>query len=286
MYRCNCRGFCAGSIGRGGNQSVKIINAKVDTSQFEDKHSTDIRNRQSQLPYRINLGGFLDQPKINSVLGGFNIVCSINCKEKLDDRSGAATSTRKTLANAYNGSYPYWIDNKTLARILFALENPPGSDTKYISGTTDSIGLVTKGITKLRYDTNQWWPSIIEQNNNLDQIKWLEKVLWLKQTHPRPNDLGSYLDFAQPNPLDIQSISRGTELIWNAIQKYSLVELQEGMRKTYAGSNSMVSSFTTQEMHDQVVSYDGASIIGAGGGGYMIIASQERPENSIEFTIN
>lgn len=64
-----------------------------------------------------------------------------------------ATSTRRKAIEIWGNKMPVG-DYEKLAKILFAYDNPPG--TEEISGSQDSIGLVYPGLAKAYYDKKYW----------------------------------------------------------------------------------------------------------------------------------
>jgi hypothetical protein len=96
------------------------------------------------MPYRIDLaGGWLDQPFVSRHYPGSVITLCIEPTVEFNDRSGMATSTRYTALDIWGPRLPPG-DSEKLARILFACNNPPG--TEYVSGAQDAIGIVFPGL--------------------------------------------------------------------------------------------------------------------------------------------
>src|SRR5262249_34746 len=65
-----------------------------------------------------------------------------------------ASSTRQTAIRLWGPHLPA-DDREKLARIIFAVENPPG--TKDVAGSQDPIGIVYPGVNRLDYE-GQYWP--------------------------------------------------------------------------------------------------------------------------------
>lgn len=267
----------------------QVLDGKVK-EEFSGRRSSNYRQEFKQIPYRINMGGFLDQPEITKCRGGLNIVCSITPKDnngvpiELQSRSGMATSTIDTVKRIFNNQYPHWIDNKTLAEVVLAVENPPGY--KYLSGSTDAIGITTTGITKLGYGRGKIWPEYIDRIMDRDKIEWLESVLWLKQTYQRPFGLPPFLETTKPHGSHIYNIDRGANLVLESLTDKSISTLQFGLNVIYFATRNMVGQYATIRSDEINIEFPSV-LCGAGGGGYMLIASETKPyDDAISFVIN
>ena len=135
-----------------------------------------------QMPYRIDLaGGWLDQPFVSKHYPGSVITLSIEPTVEFNERSGMASSTRRTAIDLWGQRLPPGDPNK-LARILFCCDNPPG--TEEISGAQDSIGLVFAGLARAEF-CGCYWPESIEQILNEDTLEFTESSLYLLPLGPR-----------------------------------------------------------------------------------------------------
>jgi len=90
-----------------------------------------------KIPYRIDLaGGWFDQPFVSSVFPGSVITISIEPTTEFNERSGMATSTRKTAIELWGNELPD-ADPQSTAAMLFASDNPPGK--AFISGLANPV---------------------------------------------------------------------------------------------------------------------------------------------------
>ena len=107
-----------------------------------------------KFPYRLCLaGGWIDQPWVSKMHPGSVVVAQIWPTMEFNDRSGLATSSRKTGIQIWGDRYPDG-DHELNAKLLFGAENPPGK--MYISGSQDHIGLLYPGINRLYYNGGYW----------------------------------------------------------------------------------------------------------------------------------
>jgi len=138
-----------------------------------------------KIPYRIDLaGGWFDQPFVSSVFPGSVITISIEPTTEFNERSGMATSTRKTAIELWGNELPD-ADPQSTAAMLFASDNPPGK--AFISGSQDSIGIVYAGLNNLYYD-GEYWPFHIEQVLDEEVLLFLERFLYLVPLNEREPD--------------------------------------------------------------------------------------------------
>lgn len=90
------------------------------------RSTTNLRTR-IEMPYRLDLaGGWLDQPFISKLHSGSVITVSLEPAFEFNERSGMASSTRRTAIELWGPRLPS-DDPEKLSQILFCCENPPGS---------------------------------------------------------------------------------------------------------------------------------------------------------------
>ena len=131
-----------------------IILQRKPSPGLEARSTTALR-RRSYIPYRIDLaGGWLDQPFVSKYYPGPVITISLEPTLMFNERSGMASSTRRSAIDLWGTKMPPG-DYEKLAKILFCYDNPPG--TEVISGSQDSIGIVFPGLAKADYD-GEYWP--------------------------------------------------------------------------------------------------------------------------------
>jgi hypothetical protein len=200
-------------------------------------------------------------------------------------RSGMATSTREKIKELYQlGMYPTDLDK--FIEVVFCYENPPLS--KYLSGTIDQIGTLKPGIHKLNY-SGAIWPSSIDTILNEDILNWLESVLWIKQTIPRPQSLGSTMESSKETVDIIHNLSTHVEDAWSAIKQKSITQLGESFNLIFEEIRQMIPEFAPDFVMEKVEAYRkeslGVLLMGAGGGGYTLLVSETRPRDSLSFKI-
>jgi len=237
------------------------------------------------IPHRLDIVGFFDQVFMSKECPGSTVVCGIEPME-LDERSGMSSSTRKTIKNIFGNRLPLNKSEEEIAKIIFARDNPPGC--KYISGTVDALGLVSKGISKFNYD-GDYWPKSVEKILNSDISEWIESVVTLKQTWPRPESYRVYTGEEDFSYKKVRRLSVVGEATWQAINKMDTEELGACVNETCDACYDMIPGYISEEVASVVKrhrqQYLGVKLMGAGGYGYMMIVSKTPVEGSLKINV-
>ena len=131
--------------------------------------STTTLRKECLIPYRLDLaGGWLDQPFVSKQGAGAVLTISLEPVMEFNERSGMASSSRRRAIELWQTDLPEG-NRETLAKTLFAFENPPG--TQIFAGSQDAIGIVFPGLNRLDY-CGEYWPKKISSRHD-------EKILAL-----------------------------------------------------------------------------------------------------------
>src|SRR5664279_3797153 len=161
---------------------IMKVSQRIPHGNLPTRSTTALR-QECRIPYRLDLaGGWLDQPYVSKYSSGSVITISIEPEYEFNDRSGMSSSTRAKAIELWQTDIPEG-DKEKLAKTLFCVENPPG--TNYISGSQDSIGIVFPGVNKLDYPSGNYWPNQITSVTNENILSWIEQHLWLINLSPR-----------------------------------------------------------------------------------------------------
>lgn len=240
--------------------------------------------RDLQFPYRICIaGGWMDQPWVSEVYPGSVVVAQVRPDVEFNERAGMATSSRKVALELWGGKIPDG-DPVRNARLLFGAENPPGS--KYVSGSQDHLGLLVPGISRLYYNGG-YWPSEINTCTDQSVCNWLSEVLNLIPLKPRPS---GYDPIAVKNleKKFVRDLAESGEECWESILKKDVNGLGKSMTKSYLAWKKMlpntVPDNVLEEMRKYISGYPGAITSGSGGG-YAVVASEEKIEGAVRIKI-
>ncbi len=238
------------------------------------RSTTDLRERD-YLPYRIELaGGWLDQPYVSKYYPGPVVTLSIEPTLEFNDRSGMAGSTRRHMREIWGDKLPPG-DYEKLAKILFAYDNPPG--TKIISGSQDSIGLVFPGLAYAYYD-NDYWPQYIEHHLEERLLTFLENALYLVPLGPRYEDFDVLAD-THINQENAKNLADATERNWQAILDQDIGKFGASLREMFEAQVAMFPVMLNERVVSVIDRYResalGWKLTGAGGGGYLVVASDK-----------
>ncbi|MCQ2352896.1 MAG: adenylyltransferase/cytidyltransferase family protein [Victivallaceae bacterium] len=258
-----------------------IVSKRIPSAGLPARSTTAIR-QECRIPYRVELcGGWLDQPRVNHLCKGSVIVMSIEPTMEFNDRSGMATSSRKKAIELWQTQIPVG-DREQLAKMLFCVDNPPG--TVAISGSQDQLGLLLPGLNKLNYD-NGFWPVSIDSVTDPEKLKFVADHLYLVAMPQRRNGydvLGdTHIDLATA-----QIMAETTDRAWNSIMNGDTKAWGEATREFLDAQLKMFPRMLTPEISEAIEFYRntayGWKITGCGGGGYLVLISDKPISHAIK----
>lgn len=248
--------------------------------------STTTLRTNSIIPFRIDIaGGWLDQPFVNKYFAGPVITISIEPTIEFNNRSGMSSSTRNKAIELWKAKLPDG-DPELLSKILFRYENPPG--TKTIAGSQDAIGIVMPGLNKLNYQPDSYWPAEIQKNEEEAILNWLESKLYLIPLDPRQNDY-DVLANTHIDEAGAKQLAEAAENCWKAIMEKDVIAFGKYFLASFHAQVAMFPNMLDDATAQIIEKYKnmglGHKLSGAGGGGYLIIVSDQPIENGIQIKI-
>lgn len=253
-----------------------IVLKREPLTGLRDNSSTAIREQINLIPQRLDIVGFFDQKLLNSVCPGSVILANIKPIEA-EERSGLSSSTTKVINKIFGPCLPKHLAPIELAKIVFAVENPP--DRKYISGVVDQLGICLPGINRLHFK-NEYFPSLV-QEVPIEIRKWLSKYTYLKQTKPRPNGYEVFDGRENFKAGNVKKLSDLGSKVWNAIQNKDIINLGKFLNETHEAQKNMIpgyeSDYSLNILKGIKNNHIGTKLMGAGGYGYAMVLT-ERPE--------
>jgi cytidyltransferase-like protein len=258
---------------------------RIPYANLPVRSSTSLR-KETPIPYRIDLAGtWIDQPYVSKFCAGWAITASIEPTIEFNERSGMATSTRKKAIELWNDKLPMENPEK-LAKILFRYDNDPG--TKDVSGSQDSIGITLPGINRFFYDEAKYWPSKFETISDRSIIKWLEERLYMVTLWPRPADF-VVLENTNISVENVKKLKDASEMAWEGLTKKDIEIFTKGFSDSFSSQVKMFPKMMNDKIAKVIDSYRDKALSwklsGAGGGGYMILISEEEIPNAIKVKI-
>ncbi|MFC7338049.1 adenylyltransferase/cytidyltransferase family protein [Haloferula chungangensis] len=261
----------------------KVLERKP-AADFKPRSSSDSKAR-SELPYRLCIaGGWMDQPWVSEMAGGSVVVARLQPNIKYMDRAGMATSTRQTAAKLWGKVMPT-SNFEEEGRVLFACENPPG--TEYISGSQDALGMVLPGINRLVY-AGDYWPERIESCTDPEVAQWLQRVLHLVPVAERPDGYDPLVE----KHLDAEFAARlgkAGDLAWESILAKDAAGLGKALNETLESWKQLLPHTVSDELMEtraQLSEVALGSCYSGCGGGYLMMVSEEPVENAIDLRIS
>lgn len=248
--------------------------------------STTSLRQETPIPYRIDLAGtWIDQPYVSKHYPGWAITASLEPTIEFNERSGMATSTRKKAIELWTHSLPLENPEK-LAKILFRYDNDPG--TKDVSGSQDSIGITLPGINRFFYEQGQYWPSKFETISDISTIHWLQERLYMITLWPRPAD---YVVLGDTNITlgGVKKLAESSEIAWEGLTKRDVKLFSKGFSESFNAQVSMFPKMMNDRISKIIKDYRELALCwklsGAGGGGYLILFSENEIPNAIKIKI-
>jgi cytidyltransferase-like protein len=243
--------------------------------------STTALRRRHQIPYRIDLaGGWLDQPFVSKHYPGCVITIGLEPTLEFNERSGMASSTRRSAIELWGPKIPPG-DYEKLAKILFCYDNPPG--TKEISGSQDAIGLVFPGLAKAYYE-GEYWPTRIDRVTDELALQFVENSLYLMTLGPR-HDGFSVLSDTRIDRDGAKALADATENCWKAILDRDIERFGQHFRQSFEAQIAMFPNMMTPTVRKLIDQYRdqalGWKLSGAGGGGYLILVSDKPIDGAV-----
>ena len=248
-----------------------------------EARSTTALLERDYLPYRIDLaGGWLDQPYVSKHYPGPVVTISIEPTLEFNERSGMASSTRRSARDLWGAKIPPGNYEK-LAKILFCYDNPPG--TKIISGSQDSIGLVFPGLAYAFYD-GEYWPKRIDHRLDEPLLCFVENALYLIPLGPRYSDYDVMADTVFDRE-HAKALAEAADGNWDAILNQDIVKFGQTLRAVFEAQVAMFPHMMNERVSALINEYRdralGWKLSGAGGGGYLILASDKPIQGSVRI---
>jgi cytidyltransferase-like protein len=257
-----------------------VVLERVPPQGLQARSTTALRQRD-QLPYRIDLaGGWLDQPFVSKHYPGAVVTISLEPTRNFNERSGMALSTRRHAQELWGSRLPAG-DYEKLARLLFAYDNPPG--TQIISGSQDAIGLVFPGLAKANY-RGQYWPENIDHVTDEVYLQFVENALYLVELGPRFDGF-DVLANTDITPVKAQALAEAAEACWESIRAQDITAFGSSLRAGFEAQVAMFPNMLNSQALALIEQFRhralGWKLSGAGGGGYLILVSTQEIEEAV-----
>lgn len=261
-----------------------VVSHRIPPQNLPQRSTTSLRI-ECTIPYRIDLaGGWLDQPWVSCHHPGPVLTVSIEPNFDFNDRSGMATSTREKAIELWKTALPSG-NREQLAQTLFAFENPPG--TSEVSGSQDAIGIIFPGLNKLHYQGN-YWPEVIESVHDEQILAWLEQHLYLVTLGPRIQGYNVLSD-THITAEGAQALADAANNCWDALLAQDIHAFGDRFRRSFEAQVAMFPNMAGEAIFDMIDQYRdhalGWKLSGAGGGGYLILVSEQPVERAIQVKI-
>ncbi len=212
------------------------------------------------------------------------LTISLDPQIEFNDRSGMASSTRRKAIELWGPRIPVG-DPEKLAKVLFSYDNPPG--TKYVSGSQDSIGIVFPGLNMAQYE-GDYWPREIESVQDEEILRFVEQSLYLIPLGPRSQDF-DVLSQTHINRQNAMNLSMAAQECWDGILRRDIECFGRAFKDAFYAQVAMYPHMMNPMVAEMIEEYRhcalGWKLSGAGGGGYLILVSDQKIEQAIQINI-
>lgn len=258
-----------------------VVSERIPEAGLPARSTTALR-QECHIPYRVELcGGWLDQPSVNALCPGAVIVMSIEPSIEFNDKSGMATSSRKKAIEMWQTQIPAG-NKEELAKLLFCVENPPG--TVNVSGSQDQLGIILPGLNKLNYN-NGFWPESIDSKTDEETLNFVAEHLYLIALPPRKAGYNVKAE-TNINTESARKLADATERCWQAISARDVKAWGIATKECFEAQLTMFPAMFTGEMAKAIAEYQntayGWKVSGCGGGGYLILISEQPIPSAIK----
>ena len=217
------------------------------------RRSTSALRTRHDVPYRIDLaGGWLDQPFVSKYCPGSVVTVCIEPTMEFDERSGLATSTRRVAIELWN-SIALSEDHEAVARVLFAVENPPGKEP--IAGSQDAIGIAFPGFAKSDY-SGSYWPDRVTHKRDASVAQFVDDHIRLVPLGPRA---GEY-DVLSDTDIDAAGARRlavAADRCWEALLDRNLSGFGAAVRASFDAQIAMFPHMVNGDIRRTLRQYEG-----------------------------
>ncbi len=261
-----------------------IVTKRIPHANLPARSTTSLR-KECRIPYRLDLaGGWLDQPFVSKLGAGSVLTISLEPVIEFNERSGMASSSRRRAIELWQTDLPAGNPEK-LAKMLFAFENPPG--TEIFAGSQDSIGIVYPGLNRLDY-AGKYWPEKITPLTNQKILRWLEQHLYLIPLGPRTANFDVFKGKSLTTT-KARALAVAADGCWQAIQKMDAAAFGRQMRAAFEAQVALFPAMSNPTIRKMIRQYSGTALgwklSGAGGGGYLVLVSQKSVPGAVQIKI-
>ena len=264
-----------------------VVLEREPEAGLQARSTTALRKEmKSHLPYRIDIAGtWIDQPYVSEHGAGWAITASIEPTYDFMERGGMSTSTR----NAARKIWPYELpayNEEMLARLLFCFENDPENEG-HVSGAQDAIGICVSGLSRHFYD-GHYWPKTIETIHDEETLSWLENHLCVAPMFPRRPGC-SVVEGKDITPEKVAALTAAAERCWEAILARDLNAFARAFLDSFHAQTAMFPAMMQPGVKEHIDKWKDKALawkmLGAGGGGHLLLAVDEIPEGAIPIKI-
>ena len=143
------------------------------------------------------------------------------------------------------------------------------------------------GLVRHYYD-NAYWPESFESVLDESTLVWLEKHISMVLLWPREPGL-DLLKETCINEENVKALISAADEVWQAISAQNLADFAEGFLKSFHAQTTMFPAMLNDQVNAEIDKWRDQALAwklaGAGGGGYLILISEEPIEGAMPIKI-
>jgi galactokinase/mevalonate kinase-like predicted kinase len=147
---------------------------------------------------------------------------------------------------------------------------------------------VLPGLNYLWYDQESYWPSRINKNISIETLTWLEERLFLMALPPREQGLNVTAG-SDINTSKAKDLAQAAEALWGAIQEQDAEATGRAITASFKAQITMFPNMINSTVEEAITKISdsalGYKLSGAGGGGYLVIFSEEPIPDTLSIRI-
>ena len=157
-----------------------------------------------------------------------------------------------------------------------------------MSGSQDAIGIVFPGLNRLDYARGEYWPEKITTVDDPVVLDWIEQHLWFITLPPREGNF-NVLDKTDISTEKAMALAKAADEVWDAVQAKDTQKSGKAFKASFDAQVAMFPLMKSNTVSDTIELYKhkalGWKLAGAGGGGYLVLVSENPIENAIRIRI-
>lgn len=144
------------------------------------------------------------------------------------------------------------------------------------------------GLNRLDYAAGEYWPEKITSVNDPEMLEWIENHLWFITLPPREGQF-NVLDETHISTEGARALAEAADKVWETVRARDIQGFGRAFKASFDAQVAMFPLMKSKTVRDTIELYKdkalGWKLAGAGGGGYLVLASERPIEKAIQVRI-